>query len=161
MGTPFVSKLLILNNLFDDVKVAGVTESVTEYMQLNSYLVKSRHGIYYLRIQRNGEDKRVSLRTKNLEEAQFSAYQFGAKLRFMTNPKNHFGWSLDTRLDTRADGTFSIKTDDTPEDRASAENIVRILAEQKLASSLVASNSIPQTLNVFLLLTLFTLTFPS
>lgn len=138
MGTPFLSNLLILNNLLDDVKAA----SVTRYMQLNSYLVKSRHGIYYLRIQRNGTDKRVSLRTKNLAEAQFSAYQFGAKLRFMTNPKNHLGWSLDTRVD----GTFSIKTDDTPEDRASAENVVRMLAEQKMASSLVASNSISQAL---------------
>ena len=111
-------------------------------MQLNSYLVKSRHGVYYLRIQRNGSDNRVSLRTKNLADAQFSAYQFGAKLQFMTNPKNHLGWSLNTRID----GSFSIQTDDTPEDRASAENIVRILTEQKLASSLVASNSIPHAL---------------
>lgn len=111
-------------------------------MQLNSYLVKSRHGIYYLRIQRNGSDKRVSLRTKNLAEAQFSAYNFGAKLHTMTNSRKNLGWSLDTRVD----GTFSIKTDNTAEDRTSAESVVRMLTEQKLFSPSTVNNSITPTL---------------
>ena len=46
-------------------------------MLLNSYLVKSRHGIFYLRIQRKGVDKRVSLRNRDPIIAKFSAYRFG------------------------------------------------------------------------------------
>jgi len=34
-------------------------------MKLKSFLVKSRHGIYYLRLQRHGKDRRISLRTRD------------------------------------------------------------------------------------------------
>ena len=51
-------------------------------MLLNSYFVKSRHGIYYLRIQRKGVDKRVSLRNRDPIIAKLSAYRFGM---FMAN----------------------------------------------------------------------------
>jgi hypothetical protein len=58
-------------------------------MQLNSYFVKSRHGIYYLRVQRCGVDKRVSLRTRDPEKTRVSAYKFGV---FMAN--NEFGFDF-------------------------------------------------------------------
>jgi len=53
-------------------------------MKLNSYLVKSRHGIYYLRLQRNGFDKRISLRTQDFMTASIAAYKFGATISSMT-----------------------------------------------------------------------------
>lgn len=54
-------------------------------MKLNSYLVKSRHGIYYLRLQRHGLDKRISLRTKDLSSASTAAYRFGATMSAMND----------------------------------------------------------------------------
>lgn len=56
-------------------------------MKLNSYLVRSRHGIYYLRLQRHGQDKRVSLRTKDFKKASIAAYNFGVKMSLMTDKK--------------------------------------------------------------------------
>lgn len=49
-------------------------------MRLPSYLVQSRHGIYYLRIQRGGTDRRVSLRTRDPQRAMVAAYTLGATL---------------------------------------------------------------------------------
>jgi integrase len=48
-------------------------------------LTKSRHGVYYLRLQRNGVDCRVSLATKNFSEAKTVALFFN--LHIMNNPK--------------------------------------------------------------------------
>lgn len=48
-------------------------------------LTKSRHGVYYLRLQRNGVDCRVSLATKNFSEAKKIALLFN--LHIMNNPK--------------------------------------------------------------------------
>ena len=55
-------------------------------MHLNSYLKVSRHGIYYLRVQRGGMDRRVSLRTRNPSEAAAVAYQFGYTMSQMSDP---------------------------------------------------------------------------
>lgn len=57
-------------------------------MHLKSRLVKSRHGIYYLRLQRKGLDRRISLNTKDFKIAASAAYSFGAKITLMTNTKN-------------------------------------------------------------------------
>ena len=46
-------------------------------MQLNSYLVKSRHAIYYLRLRRNWHDKHISSRTRDLETAALAEYRLG------------------------------------------------------------------------------------
>lgn len=54
-------------------------------MKLNSFLVKSRHGIYYLRLQRNGTDRRISLRTRDPDRAMYAAYQFGVEIFSMKN----------------------------------------------------------------------------
>lgn len=57
-------------------------------MKLNSYLVKSRHGIYYIRFQRNGADKRISLRTRDLNLAAITAYKFGSTIAAMTKKQD-------------------------------------------------------------------------
>lgn len=54
-------------------------------MKLNSFLVKSRHGIFYLRLQRGGVDRRISLRTLDPERATYIAYRFGVKVHTMKN----------------------------------------------------------------------------
>jgi len=43
-------------------------------------LFKSRHGVYYLRLQRGGQDIKRSLRTKNLSDARAAAYAFNLAL---------------------------------------------------------------------------------
>lgn len=104
-------------------RISGVTASVTVDMQLNSYLVKSRHGIYYLRVQRCGVDKRVSLRTRDPEKARISAYKFGA---FMA--KNDFGFDLSniSKWMVKTD-TFEIKTDGTDKDSAEGLKALALL----------------------------------
>jgi len=54
-------------------------------MKLNSFLVKSRYGIFYLRLQRGGVDRRISLRTRDPERAMYMAYQFGVKVHTIKN----------------------------------------------------------------------------
>lgn len=46
--------------------------------KLASYLVQSRHGIYYLRDTSGGRERRVSLRTRDPIAARMAAYRFGA-----------------------------------------------------------------------------------
>jgi len=72
-------------------------------MKLNSFLVKSRHGIFYLRLQRCGVDRRISLRTRDPERAKYVAYQFGVKVHTMKNISTYDAIFPDgTRV--RADG---------------------------------------------------------
>ena len=52
-------------------------------MKLKSFLVKSRHGIYYLRLQRHGKDRRISLRTRDPLIASISSYRLGALIARM------------------------------------------------------------------------------
>lgn len=86
-------------------------------VHLNSYLVKSRHGIYYLRVQRNGVDKRVSLRTRDPDKAKMSAYKLGLLMA-----KNKFGFDLPSVVHKWEVKTpeFEIKTDGTASDSAEA-----------------------------------------
>jgi len=66
-------------------------------MKLNSYLVKSRHGVFYFRIQRNGLDKRFSLRTKDLNVAITMAYRYIYSLKIMNiDMSNIRGFTLKT-----------------------------------------------------------------
>ena len=51
--------------------------------KLASHLMKSRHGVYYLRIAHGGKEKRRSLRTKDAQEAKLAAFSFGYKLAHM------------------------------------------------------------------------------
>lgn len=49
-------------------------------MKLPSYLKQSARGIYYLRLQRGGKDRRISLRTRDPNVAATAAYRFGATI---------------------------------------------------------------------------------
>jgi integrase len=66
-------------------------------MKLPSHLAKSRYGIYYLRIERNGVEKRKSLGTRDPSVALAAAYAFGAKIHHMNiNNRRSLGYVLET-----------------------------------------------------------------
>lgn len=81
-------------------------------MKLPSHLALSRYGIYYLRIERNGIEKRRSLRTRDPTEALAAAYKFGATIYGMTS-RPRLGYTLETP-------TIKIKTDGSAEDHSRA-----------------------------------------
>jgi integrase len=83
-------------------------------VKLNSYLKLNRHGTYCLRLQRNGFDRSISLRTKDFAVASAQAYVFGAKIAAMTKgPISAFELDVDI-----LSGRVSLKTSDDPSDRA-------------------------------------------
>ena len=53
-------------------------------VKLPSHLMLSRHGIYYLRIERNGIESRRSLRTRDPVQARAAAWRFGATIHRMS-----------------------------------------------------------------------------
>src|SRR5450830_38773 len=84
-------------------------------MQLDSRLQKSRHGIYSLRIQRHGLDRRWSLRTRDPLVAAIHAHELSAKLlRMKNNPTRPYsGFTL------KVDGDkYELTTEDNDSDRA-------------------------------------------
>lgn len=96
-------------------------------MRLDSRLQKSRHGIYYLRLQKNGMDRRWSLRTRDPKVAAVVAHEFSAKLINMTidNIRRPFGWDL------KFDGkTLEVKTDDSDADRFSGSKLALDIIER-------------------------------
>jgi integrase len=107
-------------------------------MQLNSYLVKSRHGIYYLRVQRRGVDRRVSLRTRDPERARISAYKFGV---FMANNEFGFDFSNISKWEVKTK-EFEIKTDGTDKDNAEGLKALAILVggQKSQATKLVSTS---------------------
>lgn len=86
-------------------------------MRLPSYLIKSRHGIYYLRLRRNGKEQRRSLGTRDPNAAIHAAWAFGAKINSNMSFNNLKGWTL------RAPG-IEIETDGTAEDHARAREVL-------------------------------------
>ena len=52
--------------------------------KLASHLMLSRHGIYYLRIERDGKERRKSLRTRDPLKARAAAWKFGATIYNMS-----------------------------------------------------------------------------
>ena len=86
-------------------------------MTLYSRLVKSRHGIFYYRLQIGGIDKRWSLETRNLQDAKIAAYKIGARIASMKiDPSKIKGWTL------RTDGkNVEMITEDNDSDRQSAQ----------------------------------------
>lgn len=69
-------------------------------MRLYSYLYKNRFGIYYLRVQKNGVDRRISLRTRDPELARQYSYQFGARIAPMKINDRISVWGLRVTADT-------------------------------------------------------------
>ena len=92
-------------------------------MQLKSRLVKSRHGIFYLRIQKFGIDKRFSLNTRDPLRAAVAAHQLGAKIASMDIEKSKSkGWTLKT-----SGGDIELTTDGTQQDSDNAIQALRVL----------------------------------
>jgi integrase len=56
--------------------------------KLPSHLMLSRHGIYYLRIERDGIEHRRSLRTRDPIQARAAAWRFGATIHGMSSQKS-------------------------------------------------------------------------
>ncbi len=98
-------------------------------MQLNSYLVKSRHGIYYLRLQRKGVDKRVSLRTRDPSKAIWFAYKFGATMSNGFDFANLRGWQVE-----KNDQDFILKTDGTERDNADGLKALALLLQASIST---------------------------
>jgi integrase len=84
-------------------------------MKLNSYLKLNRHGIYCLRIQRNGSDRSISLRTKDFSIASAYAYEFGSIIRRMKNPISTFDLKYDGK-------NIELKTENNDADRAAGQS---------------------------------------
>lgn len=55
--------------------------------KLASHLMLSRHGIYYLRIERDGIERRRGLRTRDPAQARAAAWRFGATIHGMSTQK--------------------------------------------------------------------------
>jgi integrase len=89
-------------------------------MKLSSRLIKSRHGIYYFRIQIGGIDKRWSLGTHDPIQASIAAHSISAKILSMKiDPTKIKSWTLKT------DGqTIEIQTEDNDADRLSAKEVI-------------------------------------
>ncbi len=109
-------------------------------MKLHSRLLKSRHGIYYFRIQKHGIDKRWSLGTRDPITASIAAYKIGAKITSMKiDPSKIKGWTLKT------DGmNVELTTEDNDADRQSAQ----IALEAALEKISLISQQYPQTKSV-------------
>lgn len=93
--------------------------------KIPSYLVISRHGVYYLRVQKAGVEKRVSLRTKNPHIARAYAYQFGARIH-----------SMDTKTyNIKLPSGIEIQTDGTAEDHERAMEALREAQALEMAAT--------------------------
>lgn len=109
-------------------------------MRLDSRLQKSRHGIYYLRVQRHGLDRRWSLHTRDPNVAAIAAHELSAKLLTMAIDfsRARLGWVL------RTHGTdIEITTEDNDADRKSATEAL-IIAMQNRSTSPTPSESVVQ-----------------
>lgn len=109
-------------------------------MKLTSYLVRSRHGIYYLRLQRFGIDKRISLRTQDLTIASITAHALAGTIAVMDSNKTK-NWSI------KSDGkSIEITTDNTDADRISAHDALdKLLVAQAIHYQ--SPRSVPHTSN--------------
>ena len=97
-------------------------------MKLYSRLIKSRHGIYYLRLQISGIGKRWSLGTRDPLQASITTHKIGAKILSMKiDPTKIKGWKLKT------DGkNIELQTEDNDADRLSAkEALVAFMRARK------------------------------
>ena len=109
-------------------------------MKLPSHLSLSRYGIYYLRIERNGVEKRRSLRTRDQSEALAAAYKFGATIYGMTNPRPRFSYTVETPTHkivtdgTEVEHTRAMEALNKIEHLSEAEKaVIRMQGERELA----------------------------
>ncbi len=105
-------------------------------MSNTANLQKAPSGYYFLRFQRNGSDRRISLKTKDLATARLAAEVARATLSQMTiDPTKIKSWTLEIEGDK-----LKIQTENTPEDRASALEAVKIMAESRQPQDTYKSN---------------------
>lgn len=105
-------------------------------MSNTANLQKAPSGYYFLRFQRNGSDRRISLKTKDLATARLAADVARATLSQMTiDPTKIKSWTLE--LDGEK---LKIQTDDNDADRASALEAVKIMAESRQPQDTYKSN---------------------
>lgn len=105
-------------------------------MRLNSRLQKSRHGIYYLRVQRHGFDRRWSLHTRDPIAATLAAHELSARILSMTidfSRASH-GWVLETN-----GNDIRITTEDNDADRKSATEALIIAMQSRTPTAPVAA----------------------
>ncbi|MCX7188819.1 MAG: hypothetical protein NTU92_00390, partial [Methylotenera sp.] len=99
-------------------------------MRLDSRLQKSRHGIYYLRIQRAGIDRKWSLRTRSSAVAQLAAHEFSAKLLRMTKDFNLLGDIAGFQLISDGKNVTLITEDNDPDREAGNKALAMVLEHQ-------------------------------
>ncbi len=73
--------------------------------KLPSHLMKSRHGIFYLRLTHNGKEKRKSLHTRDPIRARAAAFKLGHNLSIMKKTSQEPQESLES-LEAQADRDF-------------------------------------------------------
>ena len=112
-------------------------------MKIHSHLKKSRHGIYYLRLQINGLDRRWSLGTRDQNQALIESHKLSATILQMKinqiNLSKVKGWTLES------DGqNIKVTTEDNDADRKSAtEALVALVQAQSLKAQQSSSKSEP------------------
>lgn len=91
-------------------------------------LVKSRHGTYYLRLQRGGIDIRRSLRTKDLKTAKIYAHLFNLFIMSDDSKKNFSVEELKNirKLDIELPDGTKVKNVNTEEDRAFVRELMNM-----------------------------------
>lgn len=98
-------------------------------MKPHSNIQKSRHGIYYFRLQRYGLDRRISLHTKDLFQAQIAAAICHATIQKMAiNESKIKNWVARIKGDE-----IEIITDNSDADRASATEALVAIVKAKRA----------------------------
>lgn len=107
-------------------------------LHLVSRLVKSRHGIYYLRLQRGGIDKRVSLRTRDLSIATVAAHSLGATISSM-DLKKIKGYTLKSTSEG-----VEIITDGTHEDHERAKDALIALVMAQAQAKKVSNQTLAE-----------------
>jgi len=89
-------------------------------------LQQAPSGNYFLRLQRGGKDRKISLKTKDLSTAKLAAAIMHATLSSMKiDPSKIKDWSMTTNVRT---GEITITTEDNDADRASGLEVVKIMA---------------------------------
>ena len=93
---------------------------------IKTQLYQNKHGIFYLRIRDQFGERRVSIHTKDLNQAKIALNlsQF-EQSKMLIDPKKIKEWTLKKS----ADGAIEIATEDNDSDRASAIRAVELMAQ--------------------------------
>lgn len=115
-------------------------------MKLPSHLWRSPYGIYYLRWQSAGKDKKQSLKTKDFNAAQRAAYIFGARIvdpLKLVQMLKEGGAHEEYKLELDGD-RINLQTDGTPEDHERLKEALALLISSRSSSPESSQRSNPQ-----------------